>query len=251
MARIRTIKPEFFTSADIVSMSPLARLFYASLWCESDREGRLKWDVRTLKIRYFPADNCDINAMADELIEAGLIEIYQVDGKKYAQIPTFLDHQIINNREADSSLPSKQDAEIDAPFTRESCVQGERKEGKERKGRERKGKEGASEITFDEFLKDCEAKNELPIPEDDPVYRWAEAVRLPTDFLFIGWQVFKRREWLDTKRKPKRYKDWRSVFLNYCKNPDWLDVWSINRDGEFYLTPKGKQAQREYAEVTA
>ena len=43
MSRIRSIKPEFFTSEDIVSMTPLARLFYVSLWCEADREGRLDW----------------------------------------------------------------------------------------------------------------------------------------------------------------------------------------------------------------
>jgi len=232
-------------------MSPLSRLFYASLWCESDREGRLKWDVRTLKIRYFPADNCDINAMAEELISAGLIEIYEVDGKQYAQIPTFLDHQIINNREAESSLPPKPEQKNNAPSTRESGDQGEGKEGKERKGREGKGKEVARDITFDEFIQTCESKNELPIPEDDPVYAWAEKVKLPIDFLFVGWQVFKRRDWVDAKGKPKIYKDWRAVFLNYCKNPDWLDVWSINRDGEYFFTAKGKQAHREYLEAKA
>ena len=43
MARIRTIKPEFFTSEDIVALSPLARLLFIALWCEADREGRLVW----------------------------------------------------------------------------------------------------------------------------------------------------------------------------------------------------------------
>ena len=43
MARIRTIKPEFFTSDDICALSPLARLLYVGLWCEADREGRLVW----------------------------------------------------------------------------------------------------------------------------------------------------------------------------------------------------------------
>ena len=41
MARIRTIKPEFFTSDDICALSPRARLLYVGLWCEADREGRL------------------------------------------------------------------------------------------------------------------------------------------------------------------------------------------------------------------
>lgn len=134
MARIRTIKPEFFTSEDICSISPLSRLFYVSLWCEADKEGRLDWKPRTFKLRYFPGDDCDINAMAKELIDAGLIVTYEVDGVMYAEIPTFKTHQIINNRESDSSRPSRH---FDASPTRESGKEG--KEGRERKGREGKG----------------------------------------------------------------------------------------------------------------
>lgn len=159
MARIRTIKPEFFTSEDIVSLTPLARLFYVSLWCEADREGRLSWKPKTLKMRYFPADDCDIDMLAAELIDAGLIELYEHDGKAFAFIPSFGKHQIINNRESASVLPepksrkardasgTRQDAsrgsseassicEIDASGTRGDASQGkEGKEGKERNTR--------------------------------------------------------------------------------------------------------------------
>lgn len=128
MARIRTIKPEFFSSDDIVSLTPLARLFYVSMWCESDREGRLSWNTKTFKIRYFAADDCDINAIASEIINAGLIELYEVEGKQYAEIPCFKNHQVINNRESESIIPAR---------VKEACkrVLGEgRKEGKEGKG---------------------------------------------------------------------------------------------------------------------
>jgi len=135
MARIRTIKPEFFTSASIVELTPLSRLFYISLWCEADREGRLNWNLKTLKMRYLPADDCNIEDLANELIAANLIYIYQVDGRQYAEIPSFAHHQVINNRESDSVIPEKHDF-FDASFTRESGVQGEGKEGRERKGME-------------------------------------------------------------------------------------------------------------------
>lgn len=131
MARIRTIKPEFFTSEDIVSLSPLARLFYVSLWCEADREGRLSWRPKTLKFRYFPADECDVDTVATELTDAGLVILYEVDGAMYAEIPTFARHQVINNRESQSVLPSRV---FDASKQRKSGDQGEGKEGKERKG---------------------------------------------------------------------------------------------------------------------
>jgi len=140
MARIRTIKPEFFTSEDIVELSPIARLFYISLWCEADREGRLIWKPKTLKLRYFPGDNCDILKLANELLSIGLIEIYEVEGKEYAEILSFKVHQAINNREADSILPPKttRKPRVDnASDTRESGVKAEGK-GKEGKGREGK-----------------------------------------------------------------------------------------------------------------
>lgn len=134
MSRIRTIKPEFFTSEDIVSMSPLARLFYVSLWCEADREGRLEWRPGTLKMRYFPGDNCKVEKLGDELAGRGLIVFYTYGGKQYAAIPTFKEHQVINNRESQSSIPAISN---DACVTRESAVKAEGREGRE-------GREGVS-----------------------------------------------------------------------------------------------------------
>lgn len=130
MSRIRTIKPEFFTSEDIVSLTPLARLFYVSLWCEADREGRLEWKPRTLKMRYLPGDDCDVVSLGKELTDLGMVVLYEVGGKQYAEIVTFKKHQVINNRESQSSLPARV---AHASGTRASRDQGE---GKGRKGRE-------------------------------------------------------------------------------------------------------------------
>jgi hypothetical protein len=136
MARIRTIKPEFFTSEDIVSMTPLARIFYVSLWCEADREGRMEWKPKTFKMRYLPGDNCEVVELAQELIDRGLIVLYAAGGKQYAEIPTFAKHQVINNRESESVLPPRVH---DACLTRESGDQAEGKEGREGKGKEGNG----------------------------------------------------------------------------------------------------------------
>lgn len=135
MARIRTIKPEFFTSEDIVGLTPLARLLYVALWCEADREARLVWKPLTFKLRYFPADNCDINAMCAEIIDAGLVVQY---GSGYAHIPSFKAHQHINPRESVSQLPDP-----DASTTRQPRV-GTRqaRDSDAQVGREGKGKEG-------------------------------------------------------------------------------------------------------------
>lgn len=132
MARIRTIKPEFFTSEDIVSVTPLARLFYVSLWCEADRSGRLEWKPGTLKLRYLPGDVVDVSELADELHSRGLIVFYEVGEKQYAEIPSFSKHQVINNREAESQIPSRVNH---ASTTRQPRVKAEgRKEGKGKEG---------------------------------------------------------------------------------------------------------------------
>ena len=139
MARIRTIKPEFFTSEDIVSLSPLARLLYIALWCEADRDGRFVWKPATFKLRYLPGDSCDVLALCKELQDASLVELY---GEGYAWIPAFKSHQHLNPREADSLLPDPH-----ASTTRQPRV-GSRKprDSDAQGGREGKGKEGDGRV---------------------------------------------------------------------------------------------------------
>lgn len=139
MARIRTIKPEFFTSEDIVDLSPLARLLYVALWCEADREGRMEWKPRTFKMRYLPGDDCDIGALCGELTGAGLVVTYMAAGKVFGEIPTFLEHQAINNRERESEIPPR----VATPLSRVSDASGTRESGREGKGKEGKEDGGA------------------------------------------------------------------------------------------------------------
>lgn len=136
MARIRTIKPEFFTSEDVVALSPLARLLYIAIWCEADKEGRLAWKPKTFKIRYFPADDCDIDALCDEIVTRSLCVKY---GDSLAYIPKFKDHQHINPREKESIIPPPNlHRKTDACFTRDDAsvtvdTRSGRKEGREGK----------------------------------------------------------------------------------------------------------------------
>jgi len=139
VARIRTIKPEFFTSEDIVNLSPLTRLLYIAIWCEADKEGRLTWKPMTFKLRYFPGDNCDTKAMCQKLVDAGLIVLY---GNGLAYCPTFSKHQHINPRESASQLP---DPSASSRVTNASARVNsgiDPQVGREGKGREGNDKEG-------------------------------------------------------------------------------------------------------------
>lgn len=136
MARIRTIKPDFFTSEDIVSLTAFARLLYIGLWCEADREGRFAWKPGTFKIRYLPADNCNIAKLCQELVDRGVVVLY---GDGLAFIPQFLAHQHINPREAESILPEPDaSARVTDASNLELHAQVGRK-GKERKEGETRG----------------------------------------------------------------------------------------------------------------
>lgn len=201
MARIRTIKPEFFTSEDIVSMTPLARLFYVSLWCEADREGRFEWKPKTFKLRYLPGDNCDVVELAKELIDAGLVVIYEADGKTYACIPSFTKHQVINNRESESTIPSpNSESKVDAPSTREPRVKAEGKEG--RKGREGNTTERASRLPTD-----------FTLPDDWSTFCQAERPDLDPEKTFDKFRDY----WTAKAGKDGAKLDWLATWRNWVR----------------------------------
>ena len=56
MARIRTIKPEFWTDKKIIRLSRDARLFFIGLWNFADDNGVLEADPLQLKAWIFPVD---------------------------------------------------------------------------------------------------------------------------------------------------------------------------------------------------
>lgn len=110
MARIRAIKPEFFKherlfDAEHETGLPL-RIAFAGLWCVADREGRFHWRPRTLKSDILPFDDVDFARVLDALEKAGFIFSYEAKDEKYGCIPSFLQHQHVNMREAASAIPS-------------------------------------------------------------------------------------------------------------------------------------------------
>lgn len=133
MARIRTIKPDFFRHEELVKAEkesglPL-RLAFAGLWTVSDREGLFKWKPSEIKLDIFPYEEVDMPKILEALRYYGFIIQYETDGKVYGFIPTFKDHQVINNREAPSKLPKPRVTE--QSVTRHGLAQGE---GKGREG---------------------------------------------------------------------------------------------------------------------
>ena len=100
MARNRTIKPEFFTSDQVVDCSTTARLLFVGLWCFSDDRGVHPASARRAKMEVFPADNHitteDVARMVEELKAAGLLgEFVGDDSKTYWYSTGWKKHQRI------------------------------------------------------------------------------------------------------------------------------------------------------------
>jgi hypothetical protein len=106
MARARNIKPGFFSSDELAECSPMARLLFIGLWTIADREGRLEDRPKRIKGQVFPYDNCDIDALIDELAKRKFVVRYEVDGHKLLHIPMFKKHQRPHVNELASTLPS-------------------------------------------------------------------------------------------------------------------------------------------------
>ena len=86
MARIGSIKPQFWTSEQIADCSPNARLLFIGMWNFCDDGGNHPASPKTLKAEVFPTDNFGAETIADligELILNGLLIEYEVDGKRY------------------------------------------------------------------------------------------------------------------------------------------------------------------------
>lgn len=160
MARIRTIKPELFRHHELYELEietglPI-RISWAGLFTVADREGRFKWRQKELKLDILPYDNIDFERVLNALATRGFIVKYAWNSREFGYIPSFKQHQVINNKEKDSVLPdpknneceiidlSTREARVDHAMTESLFLdQGERK-GKEGKGKG-KGKEGERE----------------------------------------------------------------------------------------------------------
>jgi len=104
--RMRTIRPEFFVDEDLVTLSPLTRILFEGMWCVADREGRLEDRPRRIKMQILPADECDVDAMLDELATIKVIHRYTIDGLSFIQVKSFTKFQRPHKNETPSVLPA-------------------------------------------------------------------------------------------------------------------------------------------------
>ena len=99
MARIRTIKPEFWTSEQVVECSTIARLMFIGIWNFCDDGGVHPASPKRLKMEVFPGDDFTINDIEQfvaELMVNKLVVEFSHDGKTYWQVTGWKKHQKID-----------------------------------------------------------------------------------------------------------------------------------------------------------
>ena len=79
MGRIRTIKPEFWTSEQIMECSPNARLLFIGIWNFCDDAGIHPASPKTLKAEIFPSDDISASQVARLVLKSSKSRI-QVEG---------------------------------------------------------------------------------------------------------------------------------------------------------------------------
>lgn len=115
MARIRTVKPELFRHEALFEAEqecglPL-RLAFIGLFTVCDRAGVFRWQPRQLKLDVMPYDAHEFSRVLDALMTRGFVVKYVCGSEEYGVIPSFTRHQVINNKEKQSSHPQIDEAD--------------------------------------------------------------------------------------------------------------------------------------------
>lgn len=118
MPRARLLKPGFFKNEDLAALRPpdsvtttpaaafAARICFEGLWVLADRVGRLEDRPAWIRGEIFPYEEVlDVEPLLHELHKGGFIRRYAIRGKKYIEIPKFLNHQNPHVREHPSVIP--------------------------------------------------------------------------------------------------------------------------------------------------
>src|SRR5690554_706951 len=99
MARIRTIKPEFWEHEDLSELPEATHMLAAALLNFADDEGYFNANPKLVEAQCSPLrePSVSVQRSLNELSRIGYIRLGQgEDGKTYGHIVTFLDHQRVS-----------------------------------------------------------------------------------------------------------------------------------------------------------
>lgn len=233
MARIRSIKPEFWVSEQIAECSTNARLTFVGMWNFCDDQGVHPAKPKTLKAELYPMDDLtagDVEAWVRELIEVGLVREFQApdDGEIYWHVTGWDRHQKIDRPSYKHPAPPSQDSastrRADSSKARRTCLADDSTNarrapppGVERSGEDRSGEEVSSPKAHTPTTK----KAKTLIPADFSVSQRVKdwAARQGFNDLDAHLESFKDK----CAAKGYRNVDWDAAFMGAIRE-DWAKL---------------------------
>lgn len=243
MARIRTIKPEFWRDEDLSSISAEAALLAIGLLNYADDEGYFSANIKLIECDVFPLRNLSstVPVLLQELSGIGYIRLFDgSDNKQYGQVANFVKHQVISK-----PRPSKIKG-LDAFRDNSGNGTGTLPEdsgngtGTLQVGKERKGKE--KEWNGGEAAADTEFKITLEWKPSKDAHELIKIARgkLPTDDTmrahlanFVGY-------WR-TRDDARRQDQWDHSFSDWVVKKESEEQRKNLRPEEIYINVLGQQ----------
>lgn len=207
MARIRSIKPEFWTDEKIVELSPLARLLFIGMWNFADDQGRMVYSPKRLKLQILPADAADVAELVGEIRRESLVTVYDHEGVEYIQVNGFERHQKVDKRVPSKLPPPPNYAEP----RRETPPEGKGVD----QGMDQGGDSGAPATA--DADKPSRKKPLRPFPEDFALDEELAAycrAKLPAINPKVIFENFKNHH----LAKGTQFADWRAAFRTWVGN---------------------------------
>jgi hypothetical protein len=127
MARIRSIKPEFFTSLTIADQPLSARLTFIGLWTYVDDNGVGLADPRLIRASVWPLEEApDILQRTREDLQslhaARLVTLYEASGKALVAVSNWSEHQKVSHpRKPRYPRPEEVSQPSGTPSDQDSC----------------------------------------------------------------------------------------------------------------------------------
>ena len=106
MARIRTVKPEFFEDETLAKLSAHSRLLFIGCFLLADKNGVLENRPAWIQSKVFPYETgeaSDVSRMLPGLVLGRYLTEYTVNGRAYLAVRNFSKHQRITGKEAKSN----------------------------------------------------------------------------------------------------------------------------------------------------
>lgn len=241
MARIRTVKPEFWTDERLTECSLSARLFFIGMLNFADDNGNQAYSAKRLKMQIFPADAIDTQPLIDQLLTHGVLIEYSVNDKKFIHIKGFRKHQLIN-RPSSTTIPQPSFI-IDSVKTHGVLTDGE----------ERSGKESIKKHTSPDKLPTCPTQTIVDLyhealPELPAVKLMSDKRKKAISAFWKFTLTAKRSDGTPRATNSTEAIDWAKQFFERARDNDFLmgrrkrsdDHATWQCDLDFLMTEKGR-----------